>query len=379
MDARSRRLRWNGVRRAARRGIGAGCAASVADRGRIQRSSRDDPTAVQEEQDEKSTDTDAATRSPAPAQHSVGPRKASGGSGELALDGVPTARQGRGRDYRTLMQITNRPSAMGRQEISSNKLDLRRSPSGSGRQHGSGKITRTGAFRAAIADGTIRRLIVDNGLSRPDLALRYGISIASVHLLLRGTDFHLKRRIFLQRLRAERKQERRNERELAKSARADHIQRALRTGQSLTEIAAGLGCSVSAASRFAKRASIGIPRYQSKRVPVLAQRRADRQKTRIADLRKIAAAVGTISDAQQRLGLSSIWIYQILKATDVQVAPKRKLSSPAQQKSTASIRADVSAGLLVIGPIRIEPHKLGAALAELGYRLTAIRTRRQAD
>src|SRR5229473_1583389 len=46
--------------------------------GGFRRSSGDDPTIVQGEQDEKPADTGAATRSPAPAQHSVRLRKASG-------------------------------------------------------------------------------------------------------------------------------------------------------------------------------------------------------------------------------------------------------------------------------------------------------------
>ncbi len=46
--------------------------------GGFRRSSRDDPIIVQGEQDEKPADTGAATYSPAPAQHSVRLRKASG-------------------------------------------------------------------------------------------------------------------------------------------------------------------------------------------------------------------------------------------------------------------------------------------------------------
>ena len=44
----------------------------------FRRSSLDDPTIVQEEQDEKSADTGAAIRGAAPAQHAVRFRKASG-------------------------------------------------------------------------------------------------------------------------------------------------------------------------------------------------------------------------------------------------------------------------------------------------------------
>jgi hypothetical protein len=46
--------------------------------GGFRRRSRDDPTIVQEEQDEKPADTGAATRSPTPAHHSVRRLKASG-------------------------------------------------------------------------------------------------------------------------------------------------------------------------------------------------------------------------------------------------------------------------------------------------------------
>jgi hypothetical protein len=46
--------------------------------GGFRRSSRDDPTIVQEEQDEKPTVTGATARNPAPAQPSVRLRKASG-------------------------------------------------------------------------------------------------------------------------------------------------------------------------------------------------------------------------------------------------------------------------------------------------------------
>ena len=45
----------------------------------FRRSSLDDPTIVQEEQDEKSADTAAAIRSPAPAQHAVRFRQGFGG------------------------------------------------------------------------------------------------------------------------------------------------------------------------------------------------------------------------------------------------------------------------------------------------------------
>jgi hypothetical protein len=51
---------------------------ALVELGGFRRSSRDDPTIVQGEQDEKPADTDAATRSLAPAQHSVRLRKAAG-------------------------------------------------------------------------------------------------------------------------------------------------------------------------------------------------------------------------------------------------------------------------------------------------------------
>jgi hypothetical protein len=53
----------------------------------------DDPTIVQEEQDEKPADTGAAIRGPAPAQHSIRFRKASGDEPLGAQHGARAAGQ----------------------------------------------------------------------------------------------------------------------------------------------------------------------------------------------------------------------------------------------------------------------------------------------
>ncbi len=219
------------------------------------------------------------------------------------------------------------------------------------------RVTRTASFRAHMADGTVRRLIVEDGMTRAALAASYGISIASVHALLRGLGYGHAAAVYRAAQKDASRTAAREARVTWRADRAQALRSGLAGGRSLTAIASALGISVSNASHQARRAGIAVS--AGNRAPQAAAVGRD-------EIIRDAAAAGTPArKIAKTLGLSTSRIYQLAKRAGIALP-----HSYGARK--VSIDADPLTGKIAISGVRVSPTDLVPALRELGLAIVPL-------